>query len=606
MRDRRPILLALSIALGACSSCDGEPVPFGLDSSAPGRAVVPDPADRGPTPGGRAAITSRALPDGTLRAEASGAPIEIAEGIRAIAEWDLDGDTDRDAIVIAAGDATRGPRVLIAIREGGSLGAPREIAALPLAACTIDHAAVRSEADAIVVAEIDLACAPDDLGSARVSHAIALTASALPRVLERFALRAIDPADRLRLRVEDRDGDGVPDLLVDVTIAIPGVDAPADVTLAFLDRPAGLAREPTEPEARIAALAQEARGQLRQHRDRALAQSTRAVALYDAICREPERARLEVGGTPGLACGRSAGAGRALAILAQASAPNDALGALDALERMASPSISVRDTEREAARAALDTITDARLAIREGPIASAPEAALPRLSALAFLDEDRLLLRGAGARVIDLASGTEEPAGDRGSIDLVDPSGAYRLVAIERRCEGSVLVIGASAAIAAPLDRRTSALLAPRRAPPGANCPELPPSLRSDDDGWIALGWAPQGVLAARGTELRMVPLDLEARPAGMPVAIEPGAIPPAPIAPGHASTSAERYVTIHEQGVVLVTLGAARTRSLLRPPGWTTPEGSRIDVAVSPSGRRIAWISAGRVRWIERAAPEP
>ncbi|AKF05537.1 hypothetical protein DB32_002686 [Sandaracinus amylolyticus] len=605
--------MIVSLALVACDSCErGGPVPFGLDGGSAGRARTEGPGETQARPDApaRASMVTRELPDGTAQVEVEGASIAIeGESLRALGAIDLDRDGDRDVVLVTGGTGAHGPRVLFASRDGAAFAAPIELATTPALAsgCTIDRATLRALSDDRLAAEADATCASGD--APRVLHVIAIAAEARPRVLERFVLRAravdVAPAESLALRIEDRDGDGHADLVADVALRAEGVEAAADVSLAFLDRPAGLARDATEPEARIAALAQEARTALRRHPDRARAIASRALTLWDALCREPGRARLEIGGAAGVPCGRSAGAGRALAVLAQAAArTSDPLLALDALSRLGSTSqISVRDGERDAARSALDGLANAALTIHEGPALEAPRERGPRRSVLAFLAEDRLLVRGSAPRVITLESGGEQRGADaESSLAMVDPSGGRRLVAIERRCAGTVLVIGPVDALADLGGARHDALIAPRRPPPGAPCPDLTPALRADEDGWRALGWAPQGVLLARGTELRVVPLDLEGRAAGDPVVLEAGAAIPAPIAPGHATADARVYAYATSAGLVVITLAPERRAEFVRPAGWVAPEGASIDVAVSPSGRRLAWIADGRVRWIERA----
>lgn len=615
-------LLVGALALGGCDSCEsGGPVPFGLDA---GRTDIARDPRIGPTEPGaaRSELVARELPEGTTRAEVEGATVTVTgESIRAIGAWDLDRDGDRDALLVTGGDATRGPRAVALMREGGAFGPPIELASSPVLAvgCTIERAGVRAGGESMAIAEAVASCRADDLGATRIQHVFAISAGPRPRAIERFVLRArlLDDgaSDAIALRAEDRDDDALPDLVADVSLRLPGIDAPAEVSLAFLDRPAGLARDPGEPELRIAALAQEARGVLRRRPERARALASRALALWDAICRESGRARLEVGGAVGLSCGRSAGAGRALAVLAQAAArTGDPLVAIDAMQRLTSPAVTVRDAEREAARGALASLASTGETVHEGPTLSAPRARAPRLSVLAFLDENRLLIRGSPPRIVDLASGAETPADPsvHGTLALVDPSGHHRVSAIERRCDGTVLVIaphvevGSQQALSDLPGARATALVAPRRAPPGAPCPELTPALRADDDGWQALGWAPQGVLVARGTELRVVPLDVAGHPAGDPVVLEVDAVIPAPIAPGHATADARAFAHSVPGGLVLVQLTPTRRATFLRPAEHADAEGAPIDVAVSPSGRRLAWIAGGHVRWIERATPAP
>ena len=60
--------------------------------------------------------------------------------------------------------------------------------------------------------------------------------------------------------------------------------------------------------------------------------------------------------------------------------------------------------------------------------------------------------------------------------------------------------------------------------------------------------------------------------------------------------------------GFTGLALGAMLERESRANPlgGWTPPDGAPVDVAISPSLRRIAWIAGGRVRWIERGTAAP
>src|SRR5690606_10637433 len=61
--------------------------------------------------------------------------------------------------------------------------------------------------------------------------------------------------------------------------------------------------------------------------------------------------------------------------------------------------------------------------------------------------------------------------------------------------------------------------------------PDTPPTFESaEDGGFTALGWAPQGLVVARGPELWVVPLTDEARPAGEPFRVAAETLPPAPV----------------------------------------------------------------------------
>lgn len=604
-------LVVLVLALPGCGSCQRSPVPFGLDAGHPAASATqagsPGSPHGDPAPD-RLTLETRELPEGTLRVVAAGGEIELGgEPIRAFAEGDLDGDGDRDVIAVGSGTAANGPRVVVALREGVALGAWRELATMPPLdpGCTVEHASIRVLGASRLAARADVACPADEQGAVRVLHAFAISARGPVRLLERFVLDARargDRVERMELRAEDRDRDGHEDLLVDVELFAEGTEAAADLTLTWFDRPAGLARDSSEPEARIAALADAARSALRRRPEQARGMAARAVALWEALCREGGRPRLELGGQAGIQCGRSSGAARAYAVLAQASArTGNVLAAIAAAEALDSGALLVREVERAAVRAALERIASATSPIAEGPVAHAPSDRSPRLSALAFLDEERVLIRGPEPRVVRLPGGAEEPADpEEVSLALADPSRRHRVLEIERRCEGTVLVIAPVDPTADLPGARSSALLAARRAPRGLPCPDLTAEVRADDDGWRVLGWAPQGVLAARSTELRLVPLDVEGRAVGVPRIIEPKEAAPAPIAPGHATRDVRYWAYANGWGLVLIDLGPARAIRFLRPQGWSPAEGSAIDVAVSPSGRRIAWVAGGRVRWVE------
>lgn len=603
-----------AITWWGCDSCEsGGPVPFGLDSGAPLSAppVTRPRVEHEPSQGVELRVQD--YPEGARSAELDGAPIVI-EGamIRSLGAWDFDRDGDRDALVIAVDDnAERRARLWAVRRESESFERPMELRQ-PRAfsgECAIVRSAIHAMDPSMVRVELTSRCSETGYELEDEVHAIAIGRGPSPRVLERVTLgRKVrdQGGDSFILRTEDRDADGHADLVVDLSFEPPARDSPVRVSLAFLDRPSGFAREPSEPETTIAALAEQARGALRREPERALDIASGAVAIWEALCHESSRARFDVGGARGVSCGRSQGAGRAIAIMAQAAArTGQPLLAVQAAERLRDASISVRPRDREAVMSALSSLGGEPWPIHEGPFVTREPEHAARRSIVGFVDENRILVRDSTPRIFDISSGTEEtttdPAG--GALELLAPSAEYRLVGIERRCIGTVLVIESSSASVATT--RKTALLAPRRPPPGAPCPDLNPRFRSDDDGWRVLGWAPQGVLVARDLELRLIPLDLEANPLGEPVILERGAAIPAPIAPGPATSDGRAFVYSAPGGWVVVELAPERQVSFVRAMAHGDARGVNVDVAVSPSTRRIAWVADGRVWWLERGLPE-
>ncbi|MCZ7686418.1 MAG: hypothetical protein M5U28_49745 [Sandaracinaceae bacterium] len=600
--------LAITAALVAsgCGSCEGEQVPFGLDA---GRGAAVDHEPQGGEPS-RARPTQRTFPDGTRRVDVEGAALEVDGSIRALYADDLDRDGDRDALVLVAG-ADGSLRLLFAQRDASAFAAPRLLDdAPPAEGCAIEEPSLEPLGAGWLLVRASVACAATPAASRHELWVVGLDRA--PRALEHLAV--LDAEGRaegeveLALAAADRDEDGHEDLVVTLSLTLEGAASPVAIELPWLDRPSGLARDGTEPERTFAERARDALRLLRRTPDRALAGSRGVAALHAALCREPGRARLRVGDADGIDCGRSDGAGRAATTIVRAlAARGELLEALSALEAMSGAGLAIDDERRQAAQDAIaQAPATAGLTLREGPAHRAPSWSALHLSALAFLDEDRLLLRGDSPRVYTISSGEEAPADPSlAELRILDPSGAFAVAAVERRCQGHVLrVIDASAlvagqAVGAP---RSTPLLATREAPAGAPCPDLTPALRRDDGGFRVLGWAPQGVVAARGAELTVVPLDLSAAPAGPPSPLASGTLPPAPLPPGAITADGRWLVELRGAGVVVHRVSPAAPPALLWPEGWAAREGVASDPAISPSGRRVAVLRGGRVLLLERA----
>src|SRR6185295_11969163 len=93
---------------------------------------------------------------------------------------------------------------------------------------------------------------------APVTWLVALAAP--PRLRDRIVLLPADaraPGDvAIGVRIADVDGDGRDDVRLDVGVTARQGDTPQTVTLTWLDRPAGLARDTHEPEATLREVAQ--------------------------------------------------------------------------------------------------------------------------------------------------------------------------------------------------------------------------------------------------------------------------------------------------------------------------------------------------------------
>jgi hypothetical protein len=600
------LALGLALATTGCSACSGETVPFGLDAGRPARPSVT--ANTEPAP---ARPTERIFPDGTRRIEVEGAPLESEGSFRALWAHDADRDGDRDAlVVIAGGDGAL--RLAFARRDGPTFAALETLDdAPPAEGCRIEQPSIAALGERWLTVRAAVRC-PDQAAQAR-DELWVVAAEATPRVLEHLAVLDAEGrapgAVELALSAADRDEDGHEDLVVRVSVTPPGVQG-SPVELPWLDRPSGLARDPAEPERTLAERARAGLRLLRRQPARALTASRQVLALHAALCREPGRARLRVGDTDGIPCGTSQGAGRAATTEVRALAQQgQLLEALTALERMEGPGLAIDDERRQAAREAIaGAPATPGVTLREGPAHTAPRWTALRLPALAFLDENRILLRGEAPRVFDLATGREQPAEpDAAELRVVDPSGTYAVAGVERRCVGYVLrIVRAASFVAGQVLGATHGqpLLAAREPPAGAPCPDLTPSLRRDDGGFRVLGWAPQGVVVARESELLVVPLDLSAQPAGDPEVLAPGTLPPAPLPPGAVTPNGRHRVEVRGLGVLVHRVTPSPEPVLLWPEGWAAREGEVSDAAIAPSGRRVAVLRGGRVLVLERAAP--
>ena len=622
--------------MAGCSSCRGEPVPFGLDAG----GARPGPASPAPeAPEARPPFVSVPVPPGHASWTDAGAAVEAGgEELRAVALWDLEPDGDRDVLLITAGNDVHGPRVLVSRRGSAGFAPASEVAVWPGGTGCIASQAGFAQVDgaAFVVASVDVQCPAEVTTATRVLHRMVLDVGTEARLVQRFALRVGDaerPAAGLSFGAEDRDADGHSDLHVDVQLGGAAAGPEAHVRLGFFDRPAGLALDPAEPDARITTLATEAHRQLRRHPEAARATATSAVALFDALCRGGAELALEVGGQPGVGCPSSSAAAKAIAVVAQAAArEGDARAALASFERLGVGELQAREVDVARSRTALGRLPTGGWTVHRGPSVPEPAPSAPeglRVGRLAFLDESRLLIRSDPPLVFDVDGGASEAAAG-GSLELVDPSGTWRVQAVERRCEGTVLRLGRAGPLGA-VGPSVDVPVAPRPAPWGAACPELAPRQRADDDGWDVLGWAPQGALLARAEVLRLVPLDVSAQPSGAPVDLAQGVPAPSPILAGHATADARAWASLSEFGILLVERIPELRTTFLRPATWDTPSsdiptspvegraedavpasptleplpvGAAHDVAVSPSARRIAWVHGGRVRWFDRAAP--
>lgn len=516
---------------------------------------------------------------------------------RALLRIDLDGDQDRDGVAVV-NDATQGIALAVALKQGEAFGPATAIAGFGLeAGCELTAAQLRALSRTKAVLSIDARCGEPKVDAPRRELLLALDAS--PYLLERLDLvPAADGTGALSLAFssEDVDADGHDDAVLLASLAErPGAQA-IEQRVVLVDRGSALAFDAAGFEASLALRAESAKALVRKTPQQARAESSQVVALANALCRDSDRPLVRVNGKPGFPCGPSAALSRAFASLAAAEAAEGHLAAaLDAYI-----ALSLRDPKLtklplvDATRALQTVRPRADVTLTAGPSAQGASDAL-RLPGARFVTDSLLFVERESPVVFDLDHATETQA-PAASSRIADPAGGLFLSAIERRCAGLFLRIERAmnpAEHSGPVQVVSTPALLVREG--FADCIDTPQTRHRDPAGFRALGWAPQGVLVARGSEVRLVPLAIDGSAAGTPRVLDALTPRPAPLPSGRATVDASRYAWATPFGVVV--FGAANTPpELWRPKGWEEIGQKAEDAAISPSGQRVAVLSAGRV----------
>lgn len=257
-------IAALSVALPACDGCHGgKPyTPYTLTDTPPSSSVASPPApvvDAGPF----TAVTAGPAPDGGARWPLEGGAVEAPPGHAFAEGLVIDADADGKQDLIAWSRAPDGLRGELWFASGKAPGEGRMIAAIPadLAAAGCSASATLSLVGPRTAAFDFVPRCPARIAERAVRWIAAVRFVDGPPEIA-LELRAHAPADGEALQIaldgRDRDGDGRGDVAISFTLTgapkplHPGGSAAA--TLAFFDRPAGLSRDPTEPEASFKAI----------------------------------------------------------------------------------------------------------------------------------------------------------------------------------------------------------------------------------------------------------------------------------------------------------------------------------------------------------------
>jgi hypothetical protein len=639
------VLLAASNMAG-CKGCHrGTPVPFKRGETGTPE-VTAAPGDRSPVTATTPEIGTT-YPDGTSEIKLADSVLKVAAGrISASLSVDLDQDHDRDGLLAVV--APEGPVLLqYAERTEVGLSELRDVTAILPARSDrrVGHSEIRTLGNSLILVSIDLVSdtpppAPDIQGAAgqppspnaikgapsaspasaespasggkpsdesiKESHFWVVSRERQPRVLEHFAVL---PATENRAAGEFNltfSGDTLAPgqsagIVTQIAYRPVASGATINIDLQWLNWPTGLARDPIQPEKSFEELATRSGKLLATDPDQALRLADQVLSLHGALCRETGATRLVVGDSHGITCGSSAATGKAAANKTVALAKRGQLfAALDSYAAQETPSYRVLETDRVAALEAIYALaTVSETTWQQGPIHQLPPGRGVRLSAIAFLDDNSLLLRGAAPLRYDLTDHSYQPVDPAlGNTEIRDPSERFAIDDIYRACEGYKLRIVSSAKSSAAKTKGqevvSEPLIEPRPAPPSSNCPEPMVSASGDRGGFSVLGWGGKGILLAKAGRLWLLPLDTEAHALSELVAIAPGRPVPGPIQIGAITSDGRAFALLTIAGVVLRAIGGTPYQKVFRPSLWDYSRAS--DPAVSPSGKKIALLYGGRI----------
>jgi hypothetical protein len=491
-------------------------------------------------------------------------------------QLDLDGSEPIDAVVVSADPQE--VRLQAAYPRGLDVAARKIDSFLVPGHCTEPAAEIRQLSPSLVGVRVDHSCE-----TGKRTNFWLVTIEAQPRVRERITVlppneRSTAPIE-LDLRVEDRDGDGYDDVVAEARIG------ETTVPLAWLNRPGGFARDVSQPEAALRALADGAWGSLRSDLTGAQRDSLAVVDAFVALCRESGAARIGLSGTQGLQCHQSPATARAVSVAMTAAIRRGSFVRALELQRWwevtaTQPTPEERALVQAAWRKAKANATAAwRVVDTEGSRAS-----------LYFRDADTLIIDGRAPRAVQLSSGFKTRLSEAGVVPPVrDTDGRYAVRTVRATCAGFEAEVGpirSKQSHRVPIERRSGSV--PCKTPI-----DRPASVFE----WAVLGWAPQGLVTASGDLLRIVPLNSFAKPAGRPIDLSTGSPLPAPIRGARITPDGSRYVIPHAEGIVVRDWRQGAAGLWLRPTDWNAVPGELRSIAISPDGRRVAIQKGSEIR---------
>lgn len=594
--------LLLVASSGCARSCKNEHpyVPYAIgDGEAPAEEAG---ASVAPEEGGTPEILAAVAPAGTTRWPLEGLELLSPPDrvfVLGLAR-DVDGDGTKDAVAIVRSTKDEAAPDDVVFYRGGARGVTEgaNVASGPGpqpdtdAGCT-KVARLAQVGRRSVAVELGAACA--SLATSRWVGVLSFDRG----VRTRFAATILDPAEAPKLTLDadgsDRDGDGIDDVTLRVSIDAPNTPFEpmprATAKVVWFDRPAGLSREPAEPDASLRALAQAAATKASRPKD--APQVPGAVhqvrALYGALCAEGGAARLVklTVGSGGVACGPSRALEEAGFALARAYAtqgePARAVWAIDRAQQPPASKTATRLSEAQAWLAQAAPIAQAKQLRAIAAVPQLERSTAPAWGPLAFEANGKLLVRtAAGVARIDPATGDESEAPDVApwKAHVTSPDGTLRWLSVTSACDGGPLR-AAFASTGPALDADTRNVLLPIATPLGTRCT----GGRGEAVRAIPLAWGPRGLEAIVAGEPVLFASDLS-RASIAASALDQPSTPGAPRSPSGKVTAVAT-----SQGIVVRTTKSRMLRAKELEGGY----GELQACTVSDDAAFVACVRGGR-----------
>lgn len=421
---------------------------------------------------------------------------------------DMDGDGKSDLLAwLRAPDGLRGE---LWFAPGSDVARARTLTAMPegLASpgCSV-ATQISQVGPRTLVLDVAPRCGGAHDKAIRWIAVVRLVDAAPPELGLELRLGAPAEGEALQVTIDarDRDGDGRGDVLATIALTgaprpLPGVGAQAGAALAFFDRPAGLSRDPAEPEAsfKAAAASLVADGRRKTTAPRIAGAASALRRLHGFLCEEGGKATITTSAGP-VRCGDA----RVLedAGMAEVEAAinlGDPLAALGARARLEAMGVHRKDVDALVAKT-IPTVT--AKAVHKTTAAPAIEPS-PSFSPLAWDSSGDLLIHTVDKTIrVDHSAFAEAPIDaalawpTRLAFPAKDAAPTWKILAVERRCDEATLI--------AHLDAGEIAL-------PIAVPPRCTPLARVTAE---LLGASEQGALLSVGADVVAVPLAAPLKP---------------------------------------------------------------------------------------------